>query len=365
MNTCERSKTLFVGIDVHKDTHTAVGLTPFGEKIFEMKIGNEAHDFVSLIERTRGEAQRIGLSPSFGLEDVHSWGERLSSFLIEEGLPVRAIAPILVDHARKRATHPEKNDSLDAQGVAEVMIRKIDNLPAYTLTKEAETAKNIRDISLDREHLVKERTRLKNQVHTLLYRIFNTEYANEFKDPFSIKALRHWMKSRPKDVSPFLMRSMKRKVRRLMDIRQEIQELEKELETLIKESGHTIQTASGCGIVIAGEIIGEIGDISRFHSPARLAKYAGCAPRECSSGKTVRWRKTRGGNRRLNRAFHRMALSQISRMGNTAAQAYFKRKVSEGKSKSQALVCLRRQLVNVVWMMLKHKTEYVYPQKNL
>lgn len=361
MQTDTHRRTLFVGVDVHKNTHTAVGLSPFGEKIFEMKIGNETHDFASLIERTRGEAVRAGLVPSFGLEDVHSWGERLSSFLVLEGLPVRAVAPILVDHARKHATHPEKNDSLDAQGVAEVMIRKIDSLPAYTLTKETEVAKNIKDVSLDREHLVKERTRLKNQVHTLLYRIFNTQYAQEFKDPFSLKALRHWMKSRPKDTSPFLVRSMKRKARRLIDIRTEIQELEHELEALIKESRHTLQTASGCGIVIAGEIMGEVGDIARFHSPAQLAKYAGCAPRECSSGKTVRWRKTRSGNRRLNRAFHRMALSQISRMGNPAARTYFKRKVSEGKSKSQALVCLRRQMVNIVWMMMKHKTEYRMP----
>jgi transposase len=364
MQTLVRRQTLFVGVDVHKDTHTAVGLSPFGEKIFEMKIGNEAADFMSLVESARKEAQRAGLFPSFGLEDVHSWGERLSSFLVGVGVPVCAVAPILVDHLRKHATHPEKNDSLDAQGVAEVMIRKIDSLPAYTLTKESEYAKNIRDISLDREHLVKERTRLKNQVHTLLYRMFNTGYAKEFKDPFSVKALRHWMKTRSKDVSPFLTRSMKRKVKRLMDIREEIKELEQELETLIKESGHTIQTASGCGIVIAAEIIGEVGDITRFHSPAQLAKYAGCAPRECSSGKTVRWRKTRSGNRRLNRSFHRMALSQISRMGNDAAQAYFKKKVSEGKSKSQALVCLRRQMVNIIWMMMKHKTEYVYPRKN-
>lgn len=368
MNTCERSKTLFVGIDVRKDTHTAVGLTPFGEKIFEMKIGNEAVDFISLVERTQGEAQRTGLSPSFGLEDVHSRGERLSSFLVGKGLPVRAVAPILVDHARKHATHPEKNDSLDARGVAEVMIRKIDNLPACTLTKEAEIAKNIRDISFDREHPAKERTGIKNQLHTILYRISNTTYAKEFKDPFSKKALRHWMMSRPKDVSPFLVRSMKRKVRRLMDIREEIVELERETEMLVKESGHTLQTASGCGIVIAGEIIGEVGDITtRFRSPAQLAKYAGCAPRECSSGKTVRWRKAKSGNRRLNRPFHRMALSRISRSGNEAARACFKRKVSEGKLKSQSLVCLRRQMVNIVWMMMKHKAVYripSYPQKN-
>ena len=82
MQTIHRSQTLFVGVDVHKDTHTAVALSPFGEKVFEMKIGNETEDFISLIEKTKVEAEKTGLIPSFGLEDVHSWGERLSSFLV-------------------------------------------------------------------------------------------------------------------------------------------------------------------------------------------------------------------------------------------------------------------------------------------
>ncbi len=129
------------------------------------------------------------------------------------------------------------------------------------------------------------------------------------------------------------------------------------METLL-DGNYTVQTASGCGIVIAGMIVGEIGDINRFHSPGALAKYAGCSPRERSSGKKVRHVKSRSGNRRLNCAFHRMALSQISRSGNELAKTYFKRKVSEGKSKSQALVCLRRQMVNIVWCMMKHKTVY-------
>ena len=151
MQTIHRSRTLFVGVDVHKDTHTAVGLSPFGEKVFEMTIGNEAEDFISLIEKTKVEAEKSGLVPSFGLEDVHSWGERLSSFLVEEGLPVRAVAPILVDHRRSKTTHPEKNDSLDASGVAEVMIQRIDSLPLYKLTDEAQKAKQIRELSLERE----------------------------------------------------------------------------------------------------------------------------------------------------------------------------------------------------------------------
>ena len=358
MQTIHRSQTLFVGVDVHKDTHTAVALSPFGEKVFEMKIGNSAEDFISLVEKTKVEAGKAGLVPSFGLEDVHSWGERLSSFLVEEGLPVRAVAPILVDHRRQNTTHPEKNDSLDAQGVAEVMIQKIDTLPVYKLTEEAQKAKQIRELSLEREWLVKERARLKNQLHTLLHRIHNTGYRAKFKDSFSKKALRYWMRGVPKDTDAILAARMKRAVRRLLDLREEIQEIEEGLDALMKDNGQTLSTASGCGTVIAAEIIGEVGDISRFHSPGALAKYAGCAPREHSSGKTIRWRKTRSGNRRLNRSFHRMALSQISRSGNDAARTYFKRKISEGKTKAQALVCLRRQLVSVVWMMMKHGTEY-------
>jgi len=365
MQTVNRSQTLFVGIDVHKDTHTAVALSPFGEKIFEMTIGNEAEDFISLIEKTKVESEKAGLVPSFGLEDVHSWGERLSPFLVEEGLPVRAVAPILVDHRRSKMTHPEKSDSLDAHGVAEVMIQRIDSLPPYKLTDEAQEAKQIRELSCEREWLVKERSRLKNQLHILLHRIHNTAYRSQFKDPFSKKALRHWIRSVPKETDAILEQRMKRTVRRLLDLREEIQEIEEELEALMTASGQTLATASGCGIVIAAEIVGEVGDVSRFHAPGALAKYAGCAPREHSSGKTIRWRKTRSGNRRLNRAFHRMALSQISRSGNEAARAYFKRKISEGKTKAQALVCLRRQLVNVVWMMMKHKTEYRYPQEKM
>lgn len=361
---CIRSGTLFVGVDVHKDTHTAVALSPFGEKVFEMTIGNEGEDFVSLVERTQKEAAGIGLVPFFGLEDVHGWGDRLSSFLALEGLPVVSVAPVLVERLRQRATHPEKNDSLDAAGVAAVMIQRIDTLPAHTLTEEARKAKQIRELSVEREWLVKERVRIKNQLHILLHRIHNSAYRARFKDPFSKKALAYWLRSIPRGTDAILAQRAKRALRRLVDLREDIQEIEKELAVLMEASGHTLSTASGCGVVIAAEIAGEVGDVSRFDSPGALAKYAGCAPREYSSGKTIRWRKTRSGNRRLNRAFHRMALSQISRSGNEAARTYFKRKIQEGKTKAQALVCLRKQLVNVVWMMMKHKVVYRYPQKD-
>src|SRR6202035_5026432 len=107
--------------------------------------------------------------------------------------------------------------------------------------------KNLKEISLDREDLVNERVRLKNQLHTILHRIWNTEYRGKFTDPFSLKALRYWMRARP-DCSDFLTRMMKRKVKRMLAIHEEIKELEAEMASLIEQSGHTVHTASGCGI---------------------------------------------------------------------------------------------------------------------
>ena len=354
MTTLEKQNTMYIGIDVHKDTHTAVGISPYGEKLFEITVGNYKSDFEKLEEKVEG--MKGNLSPYFGLEDCHGYGERLSAYLVESGVPVIAVPSVMVDRLRSKTTHPEKSDSLDAFGVAKVLMQSIDSLPQYTISEESKKAKQIKEISMDREYLVEEKIRLKNHLHNLLHRIYNSEYKNKWKNPFTLKALAYWLRSKP-TCDLFLLRSMKRKAKRLIDIHHEIIELEKEMEELLKDN-YTIQTASGCGVTIAGMIVGEIGDINRFHSPGTLAKYAGCSPRECSSGKNHRHRKTRSGNRRLNCAFHRMALSQISRSGNEKAKVYFKRKISEGKSKSQALVCLRRQMVNIIWMMLKHKTEY-------
>lgn len=353
MTTQQKQNCLYIGIDVHKDTHTAVGISPFGEKMFEITVGNYKKDFENLINKVE-ESKGI-LSPFFGLEDVRGYGERLAEHL-HRSFPVYHVPSILVDRLRQNATHPEKSDSLDALGVAKVMIQSIDTLLPYTISEEGEKAKQLKEISVDREDLVLERTRLKNQVHTLLYRIYNNEYATYFKDPFSLKALMFWSKAKPK-CDPYLLKTMRRKVKRIRDLHYEIQELEKDMDIPLKDN-YTIQTASGVGVVLASTIIGEIGDITKFSSPGALSKYAGCSPRECSSGKKSRHRKTRSGNRRLNCAFHRMALSQISRSGNDKARTYFKRKISEGKSKSQALVCLRRQMVNIVWNMMKYKTAY-------
>ena len=188
----ERHRFLYVGMDIHKDNHTAIATNCFGQNLLELVISNSEQDFDDLVARVERLSKAKNLKPIFGLEDGYGYGLRLAKYLYEKGLSVKMIAPVLVDRERRYETHPEKSDSLDALGVAKVLIQRIDRLPNYSISKNDEISKNIKELTLDREFLVKEQGRLKNQLHRLLHKAHNSEYRTKFKDPFSLKALKYW-----------------------------------------------------------------------------------------------------------------------------------------------------------------------------
>ena len=107
----------------------------------------------------------------------------------------------------------------------------------------------------------------------------------------------------------------------------------------------------GCGAITAAKLLAEIGPIDRFQSDAQLARHSGVAPLEASSGRVQRHRLDRGGNRQLNAALYRIAITQARY--HPAARAYLERKQAEGKSRREAIRCLKRLLVRVVFNTLK------------
>jgi transposase len=104
-------------------------------------------------------------------------------------------------------------------------------------------------------------------------------------------------------------------------------------------------------------IIVEIGDVRRFHSEAKLAKYAGIAPTQSQSGKKNRYHTNPFGNRKLNKAVHTIALSQIGRSGNEESKAYYQKKLAEGKSKLWALRCLKRYIIRRISATLREPVD--------
>jgi transposase len=106
----------------------------------------------------------------------------------------------------------------------------------------------------------------------------------------------------------------------------------------------------GIGPILAAKLLGEVGDVRRFATKQRFAAHNGTAPVEASSGEVIRHRLSRAGNRKLNHALHLIAIVQIRHP--TAGQAYYRRKLAEGKSRKEALRCLKRRLSDAVYRQL-------------
>ncbi len=107
----------------------------------------------------------------------------------------------------------------------------------------------------------------------------------------------------------------------------------------------------GVAALTAAKLVGEIAGIEHFGSDSKLAAHAGVEPLQASSGNRQRHRINRRGNRQLNAVFHRVAVTQIRCHGQ--AQDYVERKMAEEKSKREAIRCLKRQLVRVVFNTLR------------
>ena len=130
-----------------------------------------------------------------------------------------------------------------------------------------------------------------------------------------------------------------------------IGELDRELHEQTAALAPSLLELPGCAAITASKLLCEIGPIARFRSDAQLARHSGVAPLEASSGRTQRHRLDRGGNRQLNAALYRIAITQSRH--HAPARAYLERKRAEGKRRREALRCLKRQLARTIYTTLK------------
>lgn len=163
----------------------------------------------------------------------------------------------------------------------------------------------------------------------------------------------------------FIIQSM---VRNISFNKQEIKKMDKELKITIQKLGMQLDTMPGIDTVTSSALIAEIGDIHRFANSDKLARYAGIAPIRMGSGGKETMKKTKQGNRKLYDVFYNLAVQQVqvckgSKIPrNPVFYDYYNRKLSEGKSKSQALLCIMRRLVRIIYGMMKSKTAYMIPE---
>jgi hypothetical protein len=147
----------------------------------------------------------------------------------------------------------------------------------------------------------------------------------------------------------------------------EIKKVEVEIKKLLALLEFKLESILGIDTVTATTLVAGIGDINRFRNADKLARFAGIAPVNFSSAGKGKDKQSNQGNRQLYGTMYFLAVQQIQvSKGNKTPRnlvflEYYKKKVSEGKKKVQALICVMRRLVNIIYGMMKNKTEYVMP----
>jgi transposase len=157
---------------------------------------------------------------------------------------------------------------------------------------------------------------------------------------------------RPRDLAGKTRRRLAvEQLAELMVVEKKVKTLTKELKTMVLARESTLMDLRGVGPVVAARVLADVGDVARFADRNRFASWTGTAPIEASSGEIVRHRLSRAGNRRMNHMIHIVAISQIRL--DTNGRAYYRRKLAAGKTRAEALRCLKRRISDALYRQLR------------
>ncbi len=156
---------------------------------------------------------------------------------------------------------------------------------------------------------------------------------------------------RPRDLAGKTRRRLAvEQLAELVAIEKKTKALAKELKAMVQARGSTLMGLPGVGPVVAARILADVGDVARFADRNRFASWTGTAPLDASSGEQIRHRLSRAGNRRMNHMLHIAAATQ-ARL-DTEGRAYYRRKLGEGKTRMEAMRCLKRRISDAVYRQL-------------
>lgn len=316
---------IVIGIDPHKKTHTAVAVLETGRPLEDITVAARHKGHEQLLEWARGlDVERV-----FAIEDCRHVSGSLERFLIERGEKVVRVPPKMMAGARRSARVAGKSDPIDALAVAQAALRWPDLPEAHLDGPERE----LRMLLDHREDLVNERARIEGRLRWHLHDIDPTisvplRRLGSFK---WLDKLEELLAKREQTVQVEIARDLVADCWRLS---KRANRLQKRIEQLVADNHAPLLEIPGVAALTAAKLVGEIAGIERFASDGKLAVHAGVAPLQASSGNSQRHRLNRHGNRQLNAAFHRIAVTQMR--CHEPARAYVERKMSEGKTRPNA-----------------------------
>jgi transposase len=335
---------IWIGVDAHKSSHVAVALDAAGQPLGECPVLNTPAGWAVLADWARG----LGEPRQWGIEGAWNYGRGLAQALVAQGETVCEINTRWTAGERRRARNRGKSDQRDALAIARYLWREGAGLP---VVGGEDTSAVLAVLVAQREAAVAEATRLRNQAHQLLLHLDPTykTYLPALTTPAGVAALEGYQavgRGALAETRAAVLRLLGRRLRLAL---QQADELKVQIETCARVAYAPLMRLTGVNALSAGMLAAILGPGRRFRTDAALALYAGVAPLEVSSAGRVRHRLNRGGNRQLNAIVYRIALTQLHVLPQ--AQAYVARRMSEGKSKAEAIRALKRFLIRAIWRL--------------
>jgi transposase len=336
-----------IGIDAHKKTHTAVAVTETGRRLGSIVVSATTEGHLKLARwAVRFEQRR------WAVEDCRHVTLRLERDLLAAGETISRVPPALTARTRTSVRTPGKSDEIDALAVARAALADPD-LPYAVLDEES---RHLRRLVDHREQMVQHRTAMQNRVRWFLHELDPEFKPGSLSSITTLDMVAEWLTGQHDHATADLCAEL------ITLIRQgtvRINQLQAEISRKVKTAAGYLLELPGVGPLTAAKLIGEIGNIDRFASSDAFAMYAGTAPIPASSGNRQTVRLNRGGNRQINAALHRIAVTQARYY--PPAQEIITRHAAGGRTKKHAYRVLKRRLANVIYRTLtSHQNQ---PQK--
>ena len=339
---------IVLGADMHKSSHTLAAVAAItGELLGDKTPQVGARGFGEMLEWARA----LGGQRVWALEDCRHVSGSFERFLIERGERVVRVPTRLMASSRRASRERGKSDRIDALAVARAALAEgIDTLPT------AQVAGRELDLRLlvdHRERLVRARVALNNTLQWHLHDLWP-----ELRLPGSSLFYAKWSNRIARRLAraeqTILVRVARDELRRLRELTHTINSLRRHRRPRHPDRPATARRARRRS-AHRRQARRQIAGAQRFASDAKLARAAGLAPIPVSSAKSDRRRLDRGGNRQINAAIHRIAITRARCHPET--RAYLQRKRTEGKTTREAIRCLKRHLARRIWHLLQPRVQ--------
>jgi transposase len=331
-----------IGVDTHRDSHTAVAVTPAGAIHAEITVHADPGGYRRLL---RFAEQSAPGCRCWAIEGTGSFGAGVTAFLLERGERV-----VEIDRPKRPARrNGAKSDRLDAGRAArEALTHEHLASPRQRGQREA-----IRVLLGTREGAIAARTKAVTHLKALLVSA-PSEVREDLRHDSTARLLSRCARLRPPAGADAerqaTILALRTTARRALTLQAEADTLEHELAALVVEIAPTLVAEPGVGVISAAQLLVAYSHHGRLRSEAAFAALAGAAPIPASSGQIIRYRLNRGGDRQLNRALHTIAISRLRHDPTT--RAYATRRTAEGKTAREIKRCLKRYLARHLFRLL-------------